>query len=439
MKNRLESVSSKATEKPKKKKTSRELLALLFWGYVFLNTLVFDVDAWALTLLPAQFHWIVQYKFLLVLFGCIVFLLLSSSWKSLLLNLSFLVTYPHTLPLRYLWRTIKQNNKTPKEKKIIMGDSPKQRQKNLSAMTIILSLIPVVRRFFMMFRQRIAALLLLTLSILITFINPAPEVNFLSVIFVLISLLILTGIKVYVVFFSRWILEGAAVSDPDILKEKKVFENFEKEHIELQKLSVESSEYATQRALNIRKLLRFHKVVEWCCEKQEQFLKRGIIVFLTLVSYALMFVLIVFAFGIVYQSLYQAKQSLFVTDGIHPNFFTFQLFSFAQLSGRVVNNLGSKSNFILAINLIEYLLLVVLVVTVALAVIMSLLKKRYEDDIKSIISILQLTIIGLEKKFVELYNIKVVEAAKELNLKGEPIEAYFIDIPESKPGGESST
>ncbi len=97
--------------------------------------------------------------------------------------------------------------------------------------------------------------------------------------------------------------------------------------------------------------------------------------------------------------------------------------------------MGSKSNLILTFNLVEHLLLIFLLLTVVFAVIMSSLKQRYEDDVKSIISFLQMSILGLEKKFAELYNIKIAEAAKELNLKGEPIEAYFVDIPEAKPSG----
>jgi hypothetical protein len=418
-------------KKPKKKKILREISALLLWSYVFVNTLIFDVDAWFRTLLPSQFQWIVEYKFLLVLFSVIV-LLLFQSWKSFFLNMSFLATYPHTFPFRYLWKAIKQNNASETEKKVT-DVSAVQMQKNLSAITIMVSLIPVVRRFFMKFRQRIAALLLLALSTLITFINPAPEVNILSVVFISISLLILAGIKIYVVFFSKGLFEGSAIADPDILKKRKIFEEFEKEHVELQKLSSESSEYASKRMHNIRKLLRLHRAVEWCQEKQEQFLKRGIIVFLTLISYALIFMLIIFAFGIIYQSLFQANQSLFITNGIHPNFFIFQLFSFAQFAGREVNDLGSKSNLILTFNLVEHWLLIFLLLTVAFAVIMSSLKKRYEDDVKSIISLLQMTIIGLEKKFSEFYNIKIAEVAKELKLKGEPVQAYFVDVPEPNP------
>ena len=121
--------------------------------------------------------------------------------------------------------------------------------------------------------------------------------------------------------------------------------------------------------------------------------------------------------------------------GFILTFFKFQLFSFAQFAGKEVNDLGSKSNFILAFNLVEHGLLIFLLLTVVFAVIMSSLKQRYEDDVKSIISFLQMSILGLEKKFAELYNIKIAEAAKELNLKGEPIEAYFVDIPEAKPSG----
>ncbi len=148
--------NTKATKKPKKNKAIREISALLLWSYVFVNTLIFDVDAWLLTIIPSQFHWLIQYKFLLVLFT-IILLFLFQGWKSLFLNISFVATYPYTFPFRYLWKAIKRNNANQK-KNAATADTPEQRQKALSAITIGVSLIPIVRRFFMKFRQRIAAL-----------------------------------------------------------------------------------------------------------------------------------------------------------------------------------------------------------------------------------------------------------------------------------------
>ncbi len=408
--------------KPKRKKILREISAILFWSYVITNTFLMDVDSWLISVAPQGLRWLIRYKFVIFLFVIAVAFWFHKG-KSIFLNISFLLSYPATRPLRLIWREMKKNSWGTFLGLIVAG---------------MLMLAPIVRSFFLKFRQRVAATSMLALAMALIFINPNPALNIFSIFLILLSLAILAWIKIYTVFFSKRILEGTKFENPETASDAKLWETYEKQHTELIALPAGSAEYTTKRRNNLHQLLRFHKMIEWFRVKQEQILKRGVLVLIEIGYFLAICVVIIFAFGIIYQALYQANPLFFVSGHTQPDFFLFLLFSLAQLSGRTVAGLTSGSNMILAINLFELFILAVMTTTLFLVVLETAFKKRYEQEFGSIITFLHTLTDATEAKFHSLYEISATDAARELKLEGAAIEAYFVDLPDSSTGGASN-
>ncbi|MCL5016414.1 MAG: hypothetical protein M1312_02270 [Patescibacteria group bacterium] len=336
-----------------------EVLAPLVWVYVIIKLFVFDVDRVILSKFAAQFIWLIDYRFFIILgFISIAWIVLGSS--QLFKGLVFIVFYPIVL----VWRVL-----------ILVY---KQKSWNL-AFTIVNSIIVFFRSFKYSFIA--FSFFLISTCFIFTFSN---SLVLWTSLFVITAILILTYLRSFIFIIKppgifqvyktalSWVrTKGYGLLSLDPEMKSLTIEQFTEKQLEKWNSNLQLSVLANRVFLVAAKKLRDYQ-------------RSSANVLSYVITILLLILFTIFSFGLINFAIFKIDSTSFILTK-SPHIFLFFYYSFSNLFYRSINeitpNIVVSQSFLMLETICSVFLLVILA-----TLFFSIRNQRYLDELDGIIS-----------------------------------------------------
>ena len=395
-------------------KIAREIFSLAFWSYLFLNTFCLNVDASIEPILTPHLHWVLEYKILIFLgFFTISIYLLDR--KVFLLNLAFILFYP----IIFLYRVLS----------LSFGHYIKKKWQSILA--LLIAITPFIPHFFRQMKLRFIGVSILFFSSIIILVSSNKYVLSFCLMLVFISLVIHFYVKIRTLFSSKQLFENDPFKTSFLSDDGRFIKSINTEYQNLSVLNVDTSEYQKKKEGNIRSLLFFNKISQWLIDIEKSLLKKSVFMGCSILSVLYSFVLVSACFSFLFYGLYKIDYNSFRIEGVASNYFLYLLFSSENLVSHSTYGITPTSYLTQSLATLETIIAALFGIF-SFAVINSVFKRRYEQDINDILCFFESARSIINSQLSLLYKLSTDEATKELGLEDAPFIKFIPNLPPEK-------
>lgn len=384
-----EEVVMSSTEKAKDRHIGRELFAILFWLYVPVKVFLFDIDRMVLEGLFPDYLWLINYRFLIILFTLALILTFVKT-KNFLTWLLYALFYPLIVITKLLIRFRKN-------------------------WRVWLVFFPGAVNFFRDFRLRFIAIGFLSIAILIILTSSSKILVYCSCTIILLFVLVHFALRFKMIFFTKsffgviadWILKANTESPFTATDQHRVNRDA------LIQIPQESEEYMKKRKDNLRQMLNMNNWVGVANEELHSFQKnRTLDLYTFLIAPMYSFFIVILCFSLVYFGIDRVDPFLFSKSTLINPIDFFNL-SFLSAFGRDSSILSTNNSLLqLIINSQIFFSMVILISVVA--VLGTSFREKFRDDTKRLIQACEDFMSRYNHLYIELYSVTPQQASNEV-------------------------
>jgi len=366
--------------------TIREILALMFWIYLVISILFFDIDNYLAQTVFSNCTWVIRYKFLVIIsLVCIFWLFAKSSrvasW------FFYILFYPFIL---LFWK--------------IPSLAIKRKSWNF-AFAIINSAISYFRNFKWNFL--LGSIFLCASIILIK--NTNKWLLWVSISFVLIYLFV-CYIRKFIFVFSPSSIFRMHVKIFESIKKMGMKNSFtlteDIKNLPVQSLNKEQLEKWTQ---SLQTSVLFNRLCLFFAKKLKNYQESGLNIASYVLSLLWLIILTVFSFSVLYYGCYKIYPEIFKIEDSH-SFFTFFYFSFNNLLYNSISEVSPATPISQSLVMLQKFFSFFLV-AIFISLFISVSQQKHTEELNKVIEGLHEEGKSMESFIQKEYNINDISAA----------------------------
>ncbi|MFB3884041.1 MAG: ion channel [Thermodesulfobacteriota bacterium] len=368
----------------------RESASILFWAFLIVKLAIFDIDDSLIHFLFPEHDWLMTYKFVFVLLTLAIFWL-SLGTKRALLTALYMLAYPLIV---FSW-------KVPK---ILSGSSTNVIFAGVGAAILTLK---SAKKWFISFAFSLAACAMILIN--------------LGEAFTVVATLLLFGLlikhyfeRLVSAFRPETVLSGInnfLKNQWTAMREDILF----KEIRDSSKYAPGSEEYLKKRFETIKSLLLLNQAVRFVAENLKRFHESRILTVYSILKLVYTFVTTVIIFGFAYFSLNRISPGSF-SVGEDANLFLFLYYSFNTFLTMGVADINALTPLARVLTTCE-LLFSILLGVILVFIFTTIIREKYEDELKELIRGLETESTKLCSAFEHEFNISLKDIEIEVREK----------------------
>ncbi|WP_134218711.1 hypothetical protein [Pelotomaculum sp. FP] len=384
----------------------KEILAILFWVYVFIKLFVFDIDVFLVDNFLPEYAWFLKYKFF-ILIGIIALIWLFTKNKTILSWAFYVFFYPIII---LFW-------KIPffifKQKSWVL------------AFAITNSIISFLRS--MKYSFIISALYLVSLAVIF---NSSLKIFLWSATVMIFGIVLVTYIyrlilifkpvgefHVYITILSKFKESGYSTLALDSSIRNLPVESLEQKQIE-------------KWTTNLQTSVLFNRICLFVAKKLRDYQNSGFNFLYYVLTILMLIVLTVFSFAAINYGIFRINNTLF-SYPVTPNFFTFFYYSFNNLLFNSIQEIVPVLPISQTVSMMESMFALFLV-AIFVSLLFSVRSQRHTDELNKIIKGIERQGEDMESFIKEEYKINSInDAMVELEKMKAGLIKFIYKITES--------
>jgi len=385
----------------------REIVAMLFWGYVITKVFILDIDLILVEKLSPNYLWLIQYKFFILL-GLLAIILLVTKNKQLILWSLFIIFYPLLL---IFWRI-----------PVLLF-----RRKSWSfLLALIDSIVPFLKSFRFTFIA--LALFLISVVVILTVSNPIPLWISMTVMLTFhfwvflqkfLSVLKPSGadqvyIKIFSFFGELVKFKPVPAAPTAVLSDK-----------ELELTLEDMDEKQIQKwTTGVLWLALFNRVCLFVAKKIKSYLDSRFNIISSVFGILILVLFTVLSFSLLNFGLFKINPNYFSFQA-EPTIFNFFYYSFNIFLFNPIQEIIAKAPIAQIANMVEYLFAIFLI-AIFVSLVFSFRSQRETEELNNLIAFLTEEGTKAEGVLKDKYRLNTVEEAMEALQKLNSIFAEWL-------------
>lgn len=377
----------------------RETASILFWAFLIIKLVIFDIDNFLIHSIFPQYDWLITYKFVFILLTLAIFWLLLGTKRALLIAL-YVVGYPLIV---FSW-------KIPKT---LLGSTTNV---IFTAAGAVILTLKSAKKWF------ISSVFFLTACAVIL-INLGKVLTVVATLLLFVLLIRHYFERLVSAFKPETLLSGInkfLKNQWTVMREEILF----KEIRDSSKYPPGSEEYLKKRFETIKSLLVLNQAVQFVAEKLKGFHESRILTVYSILKLVYTFVATVIIFGFAYFSLNRISPGSFSVGG-DASLFLFLYYSFNTFLTMGVADINALTPLARVLTTCE-LLFSILLGVILVFIFTTIIREKYEDELKELIRGLEMESTKLCSLFVDEFNISLEDIEIEVKEK-EPNLLKLLD------------
>ncbi|OGJ59139.1 hypothetical protein A2635_04225 [Candidatus Peribacteria bacterium RIFCSPHIGHO2_01_FULL_51_9] len=338
-------------------KSSRELLAIVFWAYLFIKVFVFDLDNFFFQLYSPDYQWLLHYKFLAII-GMIVLCLIFFGSRQVILWMLYVICYPFfILPFKFALLILKQQS-----------------------WPLALAVINSLFSFFKSIKYKFIATSALIVSAVLILVRGEEILLWPSMIAMLLLLTITYARSLFFIFRPAAILEihSEIVSKLSDIGKKSYSLDEEIKNLPTNQLSEKQVE---KYVSSLQMAMLFNRGCYFFSKKLQDY-QNSKFHFISYIFNLLVTIIgTITIFSFINYGLYKISSEHFIAT--NPTFFNFFYYSFRQFTFGSIPEIANHSTIATIFAIIEGLF-ALFTVTILVTLLFSLKSERYSTEIKKV-------------------------------------------------------
>lgn len=386
--------------------TAREVVAILFWFYVFLKLFVFDIDIFLVQEFAPNYAWLLDFKFFIFV-GAIATIWLVTKSRHIILWTLYIFFYPAIVILwKFPYFVFRQKS-----------------------WIFAFAVINAVISFFKSLKYNFitVAFFLVALSIIFGFSSPKLLWPSITVLIIILSMIYVH--RFFLVFKPSSIFQVHIKIFSGI--RKNATSSFVLEE-EIKNLPVAdlSEKQLEKWTTNLQTSVLFNRVCLFAAKKLRDYQNSGLNIVSYVLTILLLVVLTIFSFAAVNFGLYKINSNMFDVAGV-PNFFTFFYYSFNNLLFNSIQEITPITAISQSASMLESFFALFLV-AIFISLLISVRSQRHSEELNEVIAGIEEQGADMEGFIRDEYRINSIEdAMAELDKLKAGMAKFLYKITES--------